>query len=392
VSRRRVLIVPKWYPWPDRPVWGLFCREHARVVARTNDVVVLPSDAVRSPGFAAWQLSDDTEDGLRTVRLRYRRPALRQAGMPLQVAGAVAALRRLRGEGFEPDVVHAHVYSAGLPALVVARLARAPLVVTEHYTGFERGLVRGSDRLTAEAAFRGADLVAPVSEQLASRLAPLAGGTPMRVVANPVDTDVFHPPDRARPEGPPRLLCVAWLDEKKGHRYLLDALAALGRDDVTLDLVGDGELRGPLERQAARLGLGERVRFLGARPKEDVAELMRRAHMLVLASLHENLPVVLAEAMATGLPTVATRVGGVEELLEPGTGVVVAPGDPQALASAISAALDGPLPDPRALAARAVERFGYEAIGRTWDEIYAELCSRRGRTSRATTRWSSSRR
>jgi glycosyltransferase involved in cell wall biosynthesis len=394
MTRRRVLIVPKWYPWPDRPVWGLFTREHARVVAQTNDVAVLPSDAVRSPEFLAWKLTEEVEDGLRTLRLRYRRPLLRPASMALHVAGAVAALRRLRREGFEPDVVHAHVYSAALPALVIARMARAPLVVSEHYTGFQRGLVRGSDLRTARRAFHGADLLAPVSRELAERLRPLAGDTPIRVVANPVDTEVFHPAAGPRPEGPPRLLSVAWLDPKKGHRFLLDALAALARDDVTLDLVGGGELRPELEAQAARLGLVGRVRFLGPLAKEGVAELMRRADLLVLPSLHENLPVVLAEAMASGLPAVATRVGGVEELVDhDDIGTLVAPGDAGALADAIRHRLDAPRRDPGALAARAAERFGYEALGRTWDEIYEELStSRRGSTSSRTTRASSSRR
>jgi glycosyltransferase involved in cell wall biosynthesis len=377
----KVLIVPKWYPWPDRPVWGLFAREHARVVAQTNDVVVLPSDAVRSPPFAGWDLEEAAGEEPRTLRLRYRRPALRPAGMALHVAGALAALRRLGRQGFVPDVVHAHVYSAGPPALAVARRAGAPLVITEHYTGFQRGLVTGADRLTAQAAFRGADLVTPVSQELAARLRPLAGDTPMRVVANPVDTRVFHPADEPRPEGGPRLLCVAWLDPKKGHHYLLEALAALDRDDVTLDLVGGGDLRPELQAEAARLGLGERVRFLGPLAKEGVAEMMRRADLLVLPSLHENLPVVLAEAAASGLPAVATRVGGVEEVLDPEAGTLVPPRDSPALASAIRDWLDRPRPDPDALAARARERFGYEALGRTWDEIYAGLVSSRAGSS-----------
>jgi glycosyltransferase involved in cell wall biosynthesis len=308
------------------------------------------------------------------------------------VAGALAALRRLKGEGFVPDVVHAHVYSAGLPALAVARRAGAPLVVTEHYTGFERGLVSGTDLLTAKAAFRGAALVTPVSHELAERLRPLAGDTPMRVVANPVDTEVFHPGAGPRPEGPPRLLSVAWLDAKKGHRFLLDALAGLDRDDVTLDLVGGGDLRPELEAQAARLGLTGRVRFLGPLAKAGVAELMRASDLFVLASLHENLPVVLAEAMASGLPSVATQVGGVEELIDrPDAGALVEPGNARALAGAIREALDRPRPDPAALAARAEERFGYAALGRTWDEIYEGLASNRGSISSRTTRASSSR-
>jgi glycosyltransferase involved in cell wall biosynthesis len=377
VSRRRVLVVPKWYPWPDRPVFGIFCREQARAVARTNDVAVIASDAVRSPGFRAYELSDGVEDGLRTLRVRYRRPWL---------AGMLAALRRLRRDGFRPDVVHAHVYSAALPALLLARRCRAPLVVSEHYTGYQRGLVRGSDRWVARLGLGRADLLAPVSRDLARELRPLAPRTPVRVVPNPVDADLFHPPERRLGDGRLRLLNVAWFAEKKGHAYLLDAVARLGREDLSLDLVGEGELRSEMEDRARELGLRERVRFLGPRSRAEVAELMRRAHLFVLPSLHENLPVVLIEAMASGLPSVATRIGGVSELIDEQTGLLVPPADPAALAEgieAMAARLGGV--DPAGLARRARERYGLEAVGRVWDEAYDELRSA-GRTSSATTR------
>ena len=109
----RVLVVPKWYPWPERPVFGIFCQEQARALATRHDVVVLASLAVRTPDFGLFELSDAVEDGVRTMRVRYRRPRFRPAAMACQIAGMLAALRRLRRAGWRPDVVHAHVYSAG---------------------------------------------------------------------------------------------------------------------------------------------------------------------------------------------------------------------------------------------------------------------------------------
>jgi glycosyltransferase involved in cell wall biosynthesis len=379
----RVLVVPKWYPWPDRPVFGIFCREQARALARRHEVVVLASDAVRSPGFPAFELSDAVEDGLRTVRVRYRRPRFRPGAMAFQIAGMLVALRRLRREGWRPDIVHAHVYSAGLPALVLGRLSGAPVVVSEHFTGFQRGLITGYDRLTARTVFRRAALVAPVSEDLARRLRALEPRARVRVVENVVDTAVFHPgrePVPPAPDGAARLLTVAALTGKKGHADLFRALAELRRErDLTLDLVGDGELGSDLRALVRELGLAEAVRFHGERPQAEVAELMRRADLFVLPSIFENLPCVLIESRATGLPFVATAVGGVPELVDGPGGELCPPGDPRALAGAIAAALDqrGRI-DPQELAGRARERFGYEAFERTWTQIYAEL---RGLTS-----------
>jgi len=376
----RVLVVPKWYPWPGRPVLGIFCQEQARALASRHDVVVLASDAVRSPDFAAFQLTDGVEDGLRTIRLRYRRPRFRPAAMACQLAGMLAALRTLRREGWRPEVVHAHVYSAGLPALVLGRLSGAPVVVSEHFTGFQRGLITGYDRLTARIAFRFADLVAPVSEDLARQVRALQPRARVRVVGNVVDTAVFHPPAEGGPRSaaadrPARLLTVAAFAPKKAHTDLLEALAELRpKRDVTLELVGEGDTRRRVAARARELGLGDAVTFRGEQPKDRVAELMRQADLFVLPSVFENLPCVLIESLASGLPFVATAVGGVPELVDGPGGVLSPPGDPRALAAAIETALDQrEQVDPQALADRAQRRFGYETFERTWTAIYDEL-------------------
>ena len=384
-ERLRVLVVPKWYPWPDRPVLGAFCREHARALATRHDVVVLASLATRRPDFAAFRLEDSVEDGIRTLRVRYRRPFLRPAAMGFQLLGMLAALRRLRREDWRPDVVHAHVYQAAPPALVLGRLSRAPVAITEHYTGFQRGLVTGYDRLLARLSFERADVVAPVSEELAGHLRALAPSARIEVVPNVVDTDAFAPPPNRHDEAPPRLLTVAALAEKKGHRFLLEALTEI--PNVRLDVVGDGELRDLLERQAVALGLGDRVHFLGERSKEEVADLMRQADLFVLPSLAENLPVVLIEAQASGLPVVATDVGGVSELVDRDAGALVPAGDARLLAAAIRDTLARRSDfDAAALAERARARYGYDAISARWTAIYAGLrSSNAGSTRSATT-------
>ena len=163
---------------------------------------------------------------------------------------------------------------------------------------------------------------------------------------------------------------------------LLDAFAAL-TVDATLEIAGEGELDEKLQRRAHVLGIAERVTFLGSQSQARIAQRMRAADVFVLSSRFENLPVVLLEASATGLPIVATRVGGVPEIVGADGGALVEPLQPEALARAIED-VAGRRFDREALAARARGKWGIESIAATWDEIYASLSA--GSTRSATVR------
>jgi glycosyltransferase involved in cell wall biosynthesis len=379
VSARRVLVLPKWYPWPDRPVFGLFCREQARAIAATNDVRVLAFTPEPMSGRAVFRHWDDPAEPLPTMRLVYRRPLLRPAAMATQLVGMEAVLRSLRRSGWQPDLIHAHVFEAGFPAVLLGRRLGVPVVVSEHFTAFQRDLVHGADRRLARYCFAHADRVCPVSEDLRRQLESVQPRGRYRVVPNVVDTALFHPPAEPRPGArgrPVRLLNVASLDEKKRHADLLRALAAAREagTEATLDIVGSGRLEPELHALAGELGLGDVVRLLGPRAPEQVAELMREADAFVLPSRFENLPVVLLEATASGLPAIATRVGGVPEIVGEDAGILVEPCRVEELAAAIGRmARELDRYDGAALAQRAHDRYGMRAVGRIWDEVYDSI-------------------
>ncbi|EYD72067.1 glycosyltransferase [Limimaricola hongkongensis] len=169
----------------------------------------------------------------------------------------------------------------------------------------------------------------------------------------------------APPPPDDRLLFVGRLSAVKGVPVLLRAFAQArqARPDLTLDLVGDGPDRAVLERLARDLGLGDAVRFHGYRGQSEVAALLRDTGILVLPSFAEGVPVVLMEAMAAARPVIATRVGGVSELVEDGrSGLLVPPGAEAPLAEAI-AALAGDQARRAAMgeAGRAAVKAGFDA-------------------------------
>lgn len=163
----------------------------------------------------------------------------------------------------------------------------------------------------------------------------------------------------------------------KGHTYLLDAIVRLQSQfpDVKTLVVGDGALLRPMEEKAQALGLSDAVVFTGIR--RDVPEILALLDVFVLPSLWEGLPIALLEAMAAGLPVVATRVGGVPEVVEDGvTGLLVPPRDPDALAEAITRLLRDP--DLRckmgqAGRERVESEFSVEKMVRKTETLYEEV-------------------
>ncbi|CCH33207.1 glycosyltransferase family 4 protein [Actinosynnema sp. NPDC047251] len=179
-------------------------------------------------------------------------------------------------------------------------------------------------------------------------------------------------PEAAPPSGPVRrLVFVGLLVERKGFPVLLDALAGVMPDDATLTVIGDGPLRVAAEQRARQL-LPGRVTFLGFRP--DVAHQLRLHDALVLPSLLEQQPLVVAEAMAAGKPVVATDTGGVAEMLVD-EAVLAAPGDVEGLAVCLKALFAEPDPGRlgRAAARRARERFAPEVCARRHLALYRDL-------------------
>ncbi|MFI9650067.1 glycosyltransferase [Streptomyces sp. NPDC052040] len=278
--------------------------------------------------------------GVTLVELGFRR---RSPGRFSRLASVRAFLRFvlfLRRE--RPQVLQAFLFHAYVMAAPAARLARVPVLLAGRRSlGFfkagnrpalavERVATRWTDFLVANASAI-ADEVQREEGVPAAKISVIPNG--MR----PEEFEIAEPAEVAT--SLPVVLCVANLAVHKGHRYLLQACAALrdGGHPCTLVLIGDGPERLALQRTAERLGLD--VRFLGART--DVTRHLARADAVVLPSLSEGSSNAVAEAMAAGRPVVATAVGGTPELLE-GRGILVPPADPAALAEGLGRLLGDP--------------------------------------------------
>jgi glycosyltransferase involved in cell wall biosynthesis len=199
------------------------------------------------------------------------------------------------------------------------------------------------------------------------------------VIHNGVDAEFFQPPPAGTRNGPPKVLSVARLVPDKDHETLIRAfhLAAAAHPEAELWLVGDGPRRETLQQLAGQLLPPDRIKFLPG--QADLRPRFHQADIMVLSSVFEALPNVVLEAMAAGLPVVATRVGGLAEVVEPGrTGWLVAPRDVPALAAALAQLLADPEARQafgRAARQRVLEKFSMDAMVRRHEEVFLDLLS-----------------
>lgn len=379
----RILILPSWYPTPARPVNGIFIREQANALAAVHTVRVLYLDVLPRGHNEKARSYSTTEHGYveETIEVPNRL-------FIWQFSYLLAMLRALRrlNRTFSPDVIHCHIaVPAGWAAVALRRIANVPLVLTEHSSEFDSWRKRPGLRLMARRAFAGIDVVIAVSEGQRRRVERVFGRTKrLLLVPNIVDTSRFKPSPFPDTAGGYRLLFVGLMDtDQKGVHVLLEALSRIKQSGVLdrplhVDLVGDGVLRPGYEEQARALGVDDMLTCHGLQPHDVVARMMRENHALVLPSLHEALPLVIIEALASGRPVIATSCGGPEFMLDAGNGLVVEPGQPGPLVDAIVDLLTHlERYDPGSIASAAASKYSYSAVEGALSRIYSRLVERK---------------
>lgn len=287
-----------------------------------------------------------------------------------------------------PDVVHAHTYKAGVLASVAGRLAGVPAVLfTPHGHIFAPGagipgvpggwkleILRAVTRIAQGCADRLTALSAPDLEQQVAL--GLSSASKYVIVRNGIDCERFAGPRHRAVPGAPVIGAVGRFSEEKGHRILLEAMELLAPrlPGARLILVGYGALEGDLRSRAAAPGLQGRVTFAGER---DSAEMLGSFDLFVQPSLYESQGLAILEAMAAGVPVVASDVGGVRDAVSDGrTGVLVPAADPQRLAEALVRLSGDPDLAARlsAEAGREVrERFSSGAMVDSYARLYRDL-------------------
>lgn len=385
----RLLTFSTLYPSAARPQHGIFVENRLRHLVGSGRAVSTVLAPV--PWYPAWAPKRRGWDryasiariehlhGLEVHHPRY--VAIPRVGMNLAPATlAACALAWLRRQGASRraafDLVDAHyVYPDGVAALAVARRLGRPLVLTARGSDLTELPDYAGPRRMIRHALRRADGLIAVSAALGARLIEL-GAEPgrVRVLRNGVDLERFAPPaDRAAARAAlgldgPTLLSVGHLIERKGHDRVIEALARLP-SGVRLLIAGDGPCGPSLRALAARIGVADRVRFLGLLAPDALPAYYGASDALVLASSREGWANVLLESMACGTAVVASPIPGNDEVVRsPAAGSIAGANEPAALADAIRALLDDP--PARQATRRYAEGFGWDAVSAGQSELF----------------------
>ena len=242
------------------------------------------------------------------------------------------------------EITHVHAHFANHPSLaglIIHRLTGIPFSFTAH----------GSDlhveRRMLDKKVEGAEFAVTISSYNKELMIKECGertGKKIHVVHCGIDPEFFSRAKRKNSDGPFQILCVASFEEVKGHKYLVQACQVLHERgvDFVCHFVGEGPLRNKIEAQIAQAAIQDKFRLHGALSRPEIARMLADVDVVVLASVptrsgkREGIPVALMEAMASGLPVVASEISGIPELVESGrTGLLVPPGDVALLADAI---------------------------------------------------------
>ncbi|MEW6003491.1 MAG: glycosyltransferase [Nitrospirota bacterium] len=293
----------------------------------------------------------------------------------------ISRLRRLLQEK-DIKILHTHNYSAWLYGVLAAKGIKDLRHIHTEHSNVDKKRRAWTERVLS----RFTDSIVCVSEDVKQSMIKNQKISPERitVIYNGVDTDRFCPDLEKRKafrkkigikQDAPVVGIVARLTPVKDHSTLLKAFSELSKanKDAVLLIVGDGELRNKLEHETEELGLRDRVLFLGER--RDTPELLNAMDIFVLSSLSEGHNVSLLEAMATGIPTVVTSVGGNQEvILDRVTGYLVPPGDSRILADRMKYLLkekDLIIKMGKKARSRVVDKFSIEGMMEEYKTLYS---------------------
>ena len=378
-DRKHIVFLARWYPHRYDPMFGLFVQRHAEAAALYNDISVIyvhPDDNTHDKYEIVNETSGtDAINRVSTIRVYYKKSKSKIISLIRYFHANKLALKRLP----KPDIIHVHVLTRlGIIARWQKLVHGTPYIITEHWSRYLpgndfSGLFR---KWATKIVVKHASVVTTVTENLAKAMQNhgLKNSNYM-VLPNVVDTNLFQ--IKPHENTVPKIIHISCFEDKsKNISGLLTSLKLLKDKNLNFEavLVGDGMDYEAMKQKATSMQLNDKVSFTGMLQGTDLVNTLASGDFLILSSNYENMPVVILEAFACGLPVVSTNVGGIAEMVNESNGILVPPHDPEKLADAMQKMLQSYQDyDANTLRDSIIKKFSNEAVGKLLNDIYKNL-------------------
>ena len=373
-----VLHLLSWFPTPDDPTLGNFCVRMIDVLPEDCHSIILSvcdgKDMTKS--FEVKEIPGAHHTHVQI----YIRPPKNNAIRKLKMLRMYQyGLRYIKKHFFNPDLIHLHVtYPLGQVALLWKKLFGYKYVLTEHWTIYQpqnKDVLVGKLKKKIVKIANNAELIMPVSLDLQRCMEGHGVNNRFHVIYNLVNTDIFRL-GGTQTENKKHILHISTLrDEAKNFSGILRVIERLRqqRDDFELHVIHDYDAP-EFQTFVKEHHMEGCVIFHGKKTSAEVAEAYQQADFFVLFSNFENLPCVIVEAFASGVPVLSTSVGGIAEILSPERGILIPQGDEDALLLGINQLLDHSSEyDREAIRNYAIKTFAAQNIGQQIFEAYKEV-------------------
>lgn len=383
----KILYLTRWYPNRYDPMPGLFIQKHAEAASRFCKIGVVYTHVVENEKIKGFESELSLINGVPTVKIYYTNPKINFPAISPLIkafrffkANAIGIKKiKVELEGF--DMVHVHILTRlGIIALWYKWIKGKPYVISEHWsrylklTGDFKGFIR---KWITLIVVKNATIVTTVTQNLANAMQIHGLKNPnYKVLANVVSDD-FMKYDKVKTQKNRKTTFVhvsCFEDKSKNISGLLRVIKSLSleRSDFKFKLIGDGMDFEFLKNYSREIGLGTVVlEFTGLLEGKALVKEMAGADLMVVFSNYENLPVVINEGFVLGIPFIATRVGGIPEVVNHKNGKLIGAGDEKALEKLLNAYLDKKIKfNKKEIKSTAIEAYSAEKIGHEIYELY----------------------
>lgn len=378
-----ILFLSSWFPSRVHETNGIFVLRHAEAVALSNQVTVLFFIGDKSLQKNKFEIEESEEKNVKIIRVYFHN---KWSKLPLishfqKIKTYFKAFQLGLEKVKKIDLVHGNVlFPVGIFALYLKIIKNIPFVFTEHWTGYHPPLNQNIpflEKKITQLISKKCSFILPVTQHLANSMQNFGLKGNYKIVPNVVDCDLFHPIEKNNFIF--QIIHISYLkDEHKNVSGILRAIKKLTEMKLNFHftIVGDGDLK-PHLKYAKKLEIPEKnLSFHGEKTPAEIAKLIQLSDLFVLFSNYENLPCVILEAMACGIPTISTDVGGISEHLKNEYGILIPAKNENALMQAILKIQQ----NPRIFASKklrnyAIKHFSKEQINLNFNQIYRKVLS-----------------